>query len=497
MANFGKFMKLFVIGALGIAFVFALFMHSYYIPDKAAFKSNSVMDYGVLLICLCLFMLGVLIFRKIKYHWALVISVILIITTQLLFVLQYPLEPFSDMKEVYQIAIGGFNGISNNTAFDRGGYLATFPNNVYYTLFLTILYSFLPKSILVAKIVNIISSLIIVACAGVIYREFFGEKFLGGFLILLSLFPPSIFYANHIYNDTISTAFFCLSLVLLIKGLKRNQVLLIIYAFSLLTIGDLFRQIGIVFMIAYILIIVISGRNQINRLLTYAPIIAGLIIFFGTRPLINLILMNLGILPQTYGLFAMPITAWLFMVLNPTSFGFQDGKTFNIFYESGSDPVKASGIYTAGIYQRFNENGFWGIVKIIMKKYLWTWTEGSYQMERYGFGFNNTLQYETSFTKLIYSNTFIREFINLIMHGYNTILLGFTLLGIVDTYKKKNNDITIILLVLAGVMGFYLIWEIKSRYIFIIWPFILLFAYHGVSSLFEQKKYLLKRNMEK
>lgn len=393
IVGFNKFITLIVAVMIGLAFSFALFMHSYYIPDKALFTGNTLLDYGIILISTLVLIFAVVLLREIDYKNAFIISIILIVGTQLSFVVLYPLEPFSDMGAIYQISTLGIRSDSFELAFEKGGYLANFPNNTYYTLFLSALYSFLPKTILVAKCINIFSSIIIVACAGLIFRELFGKKYSGGLIILMSIFPPSILYANHIYNDTISTAFFILAVLIMILGLKKGETRLILLAFGLLTIGDLFRKIGIVFIIAFILMIVISGKKLNKQTSFYLLIGVAVIIYFLVRPILNFSLIKFGVIPVTYGMYAMPITAWLYMVLNPITFGFQDGKTFNIFYDLGFNPSKATDIYRAGIHQRFIENGIIGNFKILIKKYLWTWTEGSYQMERYGFGYGEPREY--------------------------------------------------------------------------------------------------------
>lgn len=483
MIKFRNFLSTILLIFLGTAFLSGLLYRSYYIPDQPLFERNTLIDYVLLIILSFATIMLIYLFRNIGYKKGLYISIIISVISQVLFIVLYPLEPFSDMKEIHDIAIN-INKFNYGAYYEKGQYLSIFPNNIYMALLLKGFYTLFTPHILVAKSINIFSSIIIIICSGRIYKELFGEKYIGSFFLLLSLFPPTILYSNHIYNDSISTALFILATLALIIGVRRSKNYIVILSFFILAMGDLIRQIGLVFLIAFVISLILKkGRTLPNLML----IIFGGTLFFFTKIFMSTIFIQLGLIASHYNQFSMPIYAWIYLGLNPMTLGFQDGgQSFELFYQVHQNKDIAVRLYKEGIQQRFFDNGLIGNISLVIKKFVWTWTEGTYQMERYGFGYGNKLEYSTFLSKLIEDNAILRSIINRIMHVYNLVLLALACVGLRRLNKNSDDLVIVLLLMISGILAFYIIWEIKSRYIFVIWPYMYILSFFGASCLIEK-----------
>jgi len=72
----------------------------------------------------------------------------------------------------------------------------------------------------------------------------------------------------------------------------------------------------------------------------------------------------------------------------------------------------------------------------------------------------------------------IRVITENLMKGQYYIFILLAIIGI--CVKRNDKKSSLLFLIIAGYFCFYLIWEIKSRYIYSLYPYITLFAYSGI-----------------
>ncbi|MMZ68240.1 hypothetical protein D1872_308990 [compost metagenome] len=73
----------------------------------------------------------------------------------------------------------------------------------------------------------------------------------------------------------------------------------------------------------------------------------------------------------------------------------------------------------------------------------------------------------------------------------NVLIYVFVLVRLIGGIRAKRYDEVSLILVILGFIGFYLLWEIKSRYLFPVYPLLLVLAYMGFKdahdSIFRRK----------
>ncbi|WP_321386910.1 hypothetical protein [uncultured Enterococcus sp.] len=455
---FGTFSKYFIWILLCAVVVGMLISTSYYIPDKAVFRANTLLDYFSFLIVSLFIILGFFLIDKLKIKPSLLLSLYFIAGTA--FILLVPLEPFSDMGAVYTIARNGFHGNTD--------YLVNNSNNIFTTMVMFILLR-INDSFVTLKFVQLLANLLICVMSYQIFRHLFPDVsinksiFYYFFLLNFSVF----LYINHVYNDILATAFTVGSIYALIcfdfsnnAKLRSFQILIVsvcsFYAYS-------FRPNCLILLIAILIYLFFTKRmlDILILLISWIGLAAGFSF------------LSAQILPETKEQF--PIWSFLQMGIDKDSLGFQNGS-------------HATSWQSNDFFSKLTEFSLTDFIKFITKKNFWLWTEGTYQARRYAIGYpeETTFAYETFITKQLYSTTAI-SIIEKLQRSYYFITMLFAAVG---TYhlNPKNKESRILLHLIIGFVIFYTFWELKSRYIYTLYPIFSIFALYGVAVIQQSRQ---------
>ena len=137
------------------------------------------------------------------------------------------------------------------------------------------------------------------------------------------------------------------------------------------------------------------------------------------------------------------------------------------------------------------------LVKFYYNKVVWTWTEGTYQIETYGIGNESTnskqrmgnaengYSYTTFATDLFKGNSNYRSGLIWILYVMNFLMYCFIFIRLIGGIKTKRFDEVFLNLVILGFIGFYVLWEIKSRYIYPVYPLLIVLSYMGFKDTYD------------
>ena len=411
---------------------------------------------------------------------------------QVLYILYLPAKQFADQNIVNQISLDMING--KFTAFQKKGYLYQYPNNVGITLLLTIIYRIFLNSLLVPKLLNVVFSS---ATAYLVFRTYEetcrpedGKGY--GILLFAGFFPPMILLNNLVYNDIIATTLFAGVVFEAVRYVRIKKLRHLILAGLYIISGNFLRQVGIILLIAATLYFAIKRIRTIKILAFFVIVI---IVCRLPMTAVNYYLLHTGKISEPIGLNSIPIHMWINMGMNEKKFGYWDNaQSLNIYMrEGGWDKAKSTDIYMTMIKQNIQEKGILRIARVYAKKDIWLWTEGTYQAEYYGIGSWGYL-YPTFATKLFTNNNLLRDYARWILHTTNYLMLALSCVGLIRSIRKKSHYPLILpAIVLLGFIGFYTIWEIKPRYIYLIYPYLILMAYHGLGIVSDGLKLLIQR----
>ena len=435
-----------------------------------------------------LFVLVILIYKmgswldRFSRRQVLFIIVYLLVLTQLLFIFYFPAKQFADQDIVNNIAYEIIEG--NFTAFQKKGYLYQYPNNIGITLFLSVIYRLFPETLIVPKLLNVAFSTVTALLVFRIYEEIFSPKKTNNYALLIfsGFFPPMIMLNNLVYNDIYATTLFLGYVFYAIKFIKTKNSNYLVLAGILLIMGNFLRQVGAVFLLA-ILAYFIIRRVSLLKSLAFFGIV--LILFRMPMFLMNNYLIKTEKITEIIGTNSIPIDMWIHMGMNEEKFGYwDDSHSLDIYSNQGKyDKEKSRQMYRLLISKKLKEKGLSNLAKVYIKKNIWLWTEGTYQAEYYGVGSWGHL-YSTVATEKLDSSVLFRDSIRWILHVINTLMFGLIFIGLFESIRKKAlYPLLLPAIIVIGFIGFYTVWEIKPRYIYPIYPYLIIMAYHGLSAI--------------
>lgn len=454
--------------AFSLFFILAIVVKAMYsFDDSPYFTWSKWWDLiFIILCCASIF----LILRKrnfIQKHMNFKVAFCIYMTMAIFYIFLVPLKPFSDMEHMYnaavEIATGKIEIIYNDP------YWTTFGGNIYLSFFWGIILLVLPKSIFSLKLVNALMIYMCIYFISYISREY-GVKYDKIILVVLLFFSPLFLYINHIYFDIPFLFFETLTLYIYKK--KKKLILIGIP----LICACFLRTNGYIILMAIILAdsfkSIFSKKKVLEIILLCIMVI---IIPVGIKKSIDKFYVPEGV--PSY-----PSWNQIYIGINENEFGFMDN---DLSYERSFDDI----------INRVKEYGPTKLTKILGKKTFWLWTQGTFQAERYTFGndVHNELdkfEYKTILTSHLLNNEQIgRKLINSFMRAqYLVIFLGMIINIAYSIYTKSSIESERELYyILIGTFLIMLIWELKSRYIIMCIPAIVILAQLGFEVLEKRK----------
>lgn len=171
----------------------------------------------------------------------------------------------SDFRTMYTAAEDLLMG--DVSAFQGAGYIARFPHLTVMVLYMAMVIKMFSQPIMVMKIVNLIASLATVAIMYKLCKEIFGNKnygLIGSFFT--AIFPPMITYVGVFATENIAIPFYLMSIYLFIRFINgKNKIGILVLASVLLLIGNLFRMVAVVTIIALIIYIIVYYNAGIKE----------------------------------------------------------------------------------------------------------------------------------------------------------------------------------------------------------------------------------------
>ncbi len=133
------------------------------------------------------------------------------------------------------------------------------------------------------------------------------------------------------------------------------------------------------------------------------------------------------------------------------------------------------------------------------KKVFWLWTEGSLNINNYALTGNSKrtdsspVQYETYFTDLLLYNKTFRIKMAKVMHVNFILQNGMIAIYLLYCAKKKKYDAMTLVFTIFMFMGFYTLWEIRSRSLYNVYPILLMIQLYMTCKLLPSLRHTMKK----
>ncbi len=470
-----------------IILIAAMFIKAMYcFDDSPYFTTNTLIDYIFLVVALL--GVGVLyrfrekiqgFFEKRRYCYIILFGCYF--GAVCLYFNLVPLIPFSDMGAVARGAIHFSQ--SDWTSFFSDEYWNVFPGNMWQCAFWGTLLLPFPKTYLSLKILNGLMTYGVIFLTRKIAQAY-GVRYYAIVYLLTLTFLPLFFYAGHIYMDIPVTFFLLLAVYLY----KREHV---IAAFVFLGIARYFRQNAQIWALALVFIFVFGlvkeeggetrGTEESLRkkllgrkvLIFIFALCIYLIIPKGITAVVREKLAVGGEYPRYPG--------WnqYYIGINEAEFGFMDN---DFSYDRTAQDV----------IDRVVEYGPIRLGKILIKKTFWLWSQGTYQAQRYAFGNDvavgtDKFEYDTFLTgHLLRDDQPLRVLLNSLMRAQYLVVFALMIFSFAKT--KRRADFRLFYYIIMATFLALIVYELKSRYILQIMPFMMIMAGDAMEIISDKHK---------
>nr|BAV13152.1 PMT family dolichyl-phosphate-mannose-protein mannosyltransferase [Clostridium cellulovorans] len=382
-----------------------------------------------------------------------------------------PVSDFAGMYERSQLVLEGDYYI-----FKGNHYYARFPHLTIIVLYFAVIRRFFTYPLITIKIINVLCSTVSVILIYFIVKEVFGSKVKGIWAsFIAAIYPPIILYTAVYCGENMAIPFYLLSVyffILVIKG-KKPLKFLFFSALSL-TIGNFFRMVAPVVVIAYIMYLLIYFEKSIKEKAVAIIYIVGAFI-------IPLILVSTLLRVSTiteFNLWKGSESSWTSILkgTNFDSWGRWNEEDARIVDKYNDDYEDIENACKEIVKERLTTASYRQLAEFYIRKYTGQWRNGDFSGV-----FWATLDLEEEGIRLnLFENS---DMYNQLMY---VIVITTTYIGLFNKRQYlKNKLVNLFYFIFCGYGLLFLITESQDRYSFIVcWLFLIL-----PFSIFEGNKF--------
>ncbi len=424
-------------------------------------------------------------------------------TVQVLYILMFPVNAYEDAAIVEGFAREFLHG--KFSSLEVGNYLGYYPNNIGITLLFSFLYLLFPDNLLTLRFCNVIFSTLTSWLTYKLYKELFPDERNSscGILLMTVCFLPAIILNNLTYGDTISTSLCTAGLLNSVKFVKTSHMKYMLCTALLFMLGNFTRSVALLFLLAVLVYWTLNSkflRSTLNSKKVIAGIILAILVFSLPLRLFSFIGFKSGIIAEPVGTHANPVWRWINIGFpSDSKLGYWDGGRNTTIFVSRykCDPKKASRYFIHDVIDKYQTLGIKNTLKGYAKKTFWTWTEGTYNVNFYGL--SQTLKpenfklYDTPLIKYAEPDDAIfRGALDWYLHTCNWITLALVAYYLWYCIRYKDFKAELLVYTILFYLGFYFFWEVKSRYLFGLYPILIILSYNSIGLIVKkgQRKFL-------
>jgi hypothetical protein len=386
---------------------------------------------------------------------------------RLLWIINVDTVPFSDFGLIYDFGRSFASG--DYYMFKGTEYIARFSHLTVFVVYTGFIHMLSEKPLFIMKLVNVILSTASVYIIFLLCCEIYSCRKKGLYSALAAaFFPPFIMYTSVCSTESIAMPFFLTSLyifILVIKG--KIKVYWLLFSGVMLSVGNLFRVVGPVILIAYIMYIIIYYNSK----KIMQPCICLLISFLIPLYAVNTVLLKLQITEYSIWKGREPSVT---SILKGTNIKHGGGwneedaalpERYNYDYDAVSKASKEL------IKERLTATPLPVLTKFYITKFTNQWAHGDFAAQFWS----------TEKVTNVNQAVILSKYTSFYNQAFYLILFMIVYLGLFNKKLLAENPVVNLFYILFCGFGLlYLITEMQPRYAYIVsWIFIVLSPSYG------------------
>lgn len=265
--------------------------------------------------------------------------------------------------------------------FKETAYMARFPHMSMMVLYFSLIQKLFENSLIAIRVINIIFSMINVILLYLLSKEVFRDKDKSIWVLLIgAIYPPMIIYNNVYCSENIAMPLLLLSILMFLKAFnnkdRKHKYLLLLAAGVFLGFTQLFRPIGYVMIIAYVMFISIYFNENIKRKIIKDISIVAAFIFPVALVSYTLMALNITENPLWHG--TEPPSISILKGTNIESGGRWNEEDASIFSMYDRDYEKVDKATKEIIKERLTNTPLKDLVEFYISKYEHQWYAGDF-----------------------------------------------------------------------------------------------------------------------
>lgn len=383
--------------------------------------------------------------------------------------------PSSDFDVMYKAAEQLLSG--NTSAFHGTSYIARFPHLTIMVLYMALVKKFFPNnSFIVMKSINLILGLLTIYLVYKLVKEIFNSEKLALYASgLTSIFPSLITYVGVFCTENLAIPFYILSVYIFIMVMKNKvSKYYLILSGVVLSLGNLFRMVALVVIIAYIAYVILYNDDKLID--KFKKIFLFLISYLFVLILVSSSLQFLKITEFPLWNGSEPKITNVLKGTNIESGGRWNEEDASIVDKYNYDYAKIEKASKEIILQRMTKTPPLILLGFYFKKYLSQWSLGDFGGVYWS---KSNLNNDNIFLDLNDSN---------FQFPY-VVVVFLIFLGLINRKKYNENvEINLIYIIVCGYGLMNLITETQSRYSLIASWLLIIVSVEGIKYIYVKLK---------
>jgi hypothetical protein len=384
--------------------------------------------------------------------------------------------PVSDFGLMYR---GGEQWVDGELYIFRDpSYFARFPHMTMTVIYFGLIQKLFPDPITMVRIINIGLSMLNIVTLYWIARQIFKDRNKSlGVMFLAGIFPPMIYFNNVFASENLAMPLFILSVLFYLKATEKKRIIHFIFSGVFLSLTHLFRPIGYVVLVAYVMYGVIYYQDELRKKIRNVLflILSSILPFI----LMSSLLIGIGITQYPLWHGTEPLSVSVLKGTNISSNGRWNAEDAALAERLNNDYSKVDLESRRIIKERFSQNSLATWVEFFINKYGAQWEEGDFGGSYSAEAGRMDEWTQEHFAKGIHSSN--KMIISMDSQGIlfnQAVWIGLLVLSYIGLFRKetyKNSEINLFYILYCGFGLFYLITESQPRYGYIgSWVFLIL-----------------------
>lgn len=390
----------------------------------------------------------------------------------------YETVPASDFLTMYQAG----EGILRNdfTAFQGNNYIARFPHLTVMSVYFSLIIKMFGDSLLIYKVINVIMGLLSIYMIYKITEQIFSDERLSLIAATIAtLFPPFITYTGVFCTENIAIPCYLVSIYYLIKAFNADKsIRYIIISGVILSIGNLFRMMASVIVIAAVIYIAIFLKKKIAEKAKY--IATFLVSFLVVLVSVNFLLKSSRITEFDLWRGSEPAATNILKGTNIQSFGQWNPEDAAIPELCDYDYEKTEEMCNRIIKERLTTTPIPVLINFYYNKFVTQWNDG----DNAGVFWSEVSSDGKEQKHLVSENG------RIVFQVYYLIVLILCAIGVLNKRSiRKNRIINFFFIMFGGYIAAYLLTENQPRYAYIVSWILIFIAILGIEFILSDFKY--------